>query len=106
MPDSSQQLFDKTQPIPNDDDAETTTQLTYGADGAEPGTGKETQSVELHVVVLLVRITALVSALSLSYLVYLDLSQEIYTELTRNCMVLLTVCLLIGNLPLMGHCLL
>eukprot|EP01084_Bolivina_argentea_P267921 454944_1 len=56
--------------------------------------------------VILLRGLALIGALGLSYYIYLDLSIELYTDFTRYCIVALTLLLFVGNLPLMGHCML
>ena len=158
VPTTSQQLFEKTQPIPSSaagaafgsnpnklhlsvEEDVTNNQLAYhdgdvsgnvnavgkdgnlvhfgkhrsvsdvdhdedGEDGACIGLCGSSQSpkeIAYFTFLWMSRIGALTSALTLSYYIYLDLSQNQYTDFTRYCIVCLAVSLFVGNLPLMGH---
>ena len=125
VPLTSQQLFEKTQPIPtsnsniglriNDESENNHNQLKYhkgsdDSDDDESENGENNSSSSLrskpyiyHSLKWFLRIIALFGSLFLSYFIYLDLSKEIYSEYTRYYIVLLTLCLFIGNFPLMGH---
>ena len=68
-------------------------------------------SRDMYLFIWFVRATALAAAGFLTYCIYLDLTHTVdikaeYAEWTRYYVILLSLCLLIGNLQIMGHFLL
>merc|ERR1719242_2846104 len=117
IPTNSQQLFEKTQPVPtgklplsvdDEDDENTNNQLAYHDESDDQNADHDVNDanpseIAFSVFIWLARLGALAAALTLSYYIYRDLSQFEYTDFTRYCIVLLTLTLFVGNLPLMGH---